>query len=173
MPVAGLKQEKCFIIFVDDFSKLTEPFRLRGRIVASLTDWRKRRLTWKGSTSISLKEEEGETNSETDESSSEEEDTITEGDASEQTVPTQIETEPATAAEQQQQSTEAVALPLRRKWGDYSEGELDMNLPIKNLIGSLQFIASRTRPDIAASLNYLSRQTSKPTQSCSMPASTY
>ncbi|KAH9390919.1 hypothetical protein TYRP_006506 [Tyrophagus putrescentiae] len=50
------------------------------------------------------------------------------------------------------------------EWGDYSEGEVDLNLPIKNLIGSLQFIASRTRPDIAASLNYLSRQTSKPTQ---------
>ncbi|KAH9404346.1 hypothetical protein TYRP_000167 [Tyrophagus putrescentiae] len=50
------------------------------------------------------------------------------------------------------------------EWGDYSEGEADLNLPIKNLIGSLQFIASRTRPDIAASLNYLSRQTSKPTQ---------
>ncbi len=50
------------------------------------------------------------------------------------------------------------------EWGDYTEGEVDLNLPIKNLIGSLQFIASRTRPDIAASLNYLSRQTSKPTQ---------
>ncbi|KAH9393786.1 hypothetical protein TYRP_021508 [Tyrophagus putrescentiae] len=59
-------------------------------------------------------EEEEEEDSETDESSSEEESAVTEGNASEQTVPKQMETEPTGAAEQQQQSTESVAPPLRR-----------------------------------------------------------
>ena len=46
--------------------------------------------------------------------------------------------------------------PLQ-EFKDYSSGDIDSNLPVRNLIGSLQYIACRTRPDIAASLNYLSR----------------
>ncbi|KAH9390888.1 hypothetical protein TYRP_006473, partial [Tyrophagus putrescentiae] len=133
-------------------------------------------------------EEEEEEDSESDESSSEEEGAVAEGNASEQTLElkeipkverfcgVEIEFEEGkfllgqtllidelAGAYGLAEGREYADSPLP-EWGDYSEGEADMNLPIKNLIGSLQFIASRTRPDIAASLNYLSRQTSKPTQ---------
>ncbi|KAH9406941.1 hypothetical protein TYRP_013208 [Tyrophagus putrescentiae] len=35
-----------------------------------------------------------------------------------------------------------------QEWGDYSEGEADMNLPIKNLIGSLQFMPAGLDPTL-------------------------
>lgn len=57
---------------------------------------------------------------------------------------------------------EHASTPLQ-EWKDYSAGEVDFTLPVRDIIGSLQFIASRTRPDLTAGLNFLSRFTSKPT----------
>ena len=57
---------------------------------------------------------------------------------------------------------DASKTPLQ-EFKDFSEGKVDQNLPARNLIGSLQYVACRTRPDIAASLNYLSRFMQKPT----------
>lgn len=44
------------------------------------------------------------------------------------------------------------------------EGEVESELPVRNLLGSLQYIASRTRPDINAAVNFLARYQSKPTR---------
>jgi len=56
---------------------------------------------------------------------------------------------------------DSVKSPLY-EFKDFSTEET-VNLPVRNLIGSLQYIASRTRPDITASLNYLSRFMQNPT----------
>lgn len=60
-------------------------------------------------------------------------------------------------------SREHASIPVQ-EWKDFSAGEVDFNLPVRDIIGSMQFIASRTRPDITAGLNYLSRFTNKPTK---------
>lgn len=41
---------------------------------------------------------------------------------------------------------------------------IDQTLPVRNTIGSLQYLAYHTRPDIAATIQFLSRYQSKPTQ---------
>ena len=57
---------------------------------------------------------------------------------------------------------DSIRTPLQ-EFKDFSQGEVDYNLPVRNLIGSLQYIACRTRPDITASLNFLSRFMQRPT----------
>src|SRR5699024_10904932 len=41
---------------------------------------------------------------------------------------------------------------------------IDDSLPVRELIGSLQYLAHKSRPDIAATVQYLSRSLQKPTK---------
>lgn len=47
---------------------------------------------------------------------------------------------------------------------DYKLEEIDNNLPIRNLVGSLQYVANRCRPDVAFAVSYLSRFVQFPSQ---------
>jgi hypothetical protein len=47
---------------------------------------------------------------------------------------------------------------------DYSTELVDNSFPVRSLLGSLQFIANRTRPDITTAVNYLARFQNSPSR---------
>ncbi|KAH9511344.1 hypothetical protein DERF_009812 [Dermatophagoides farinae] len=56
-------------------------------------------------------------------------------------------------------------VPMASLYIHNEDEEIDENLPIRELIGSLLYVANKTRPDILFSTNWLSRFLTKPTKS--------
>lgn len=56
------------------------------------------------------------------------------------------------------------SLPCPSKLNDLDTGDIDENLPYREIVGALNYLASTTRPDIAFMASYLSRYLAKPTQ---------
>ena len=56
-------------------------------------------------------------------------------------------------------------VPMASLYLQPDDEEIDNNLPVQQIIGSLLYLANRTRPDISFAVNWLSRFSKNPTQS--------